>query len=153
MDVSTISSFPNEVLGEIFSRLDLCDRVAQILVLRSICRRFRDIANRLEFWHQDAFEFRTLMYPGRMPGTKSQKESLHSKLYNYERYVVAYRNEEEEFFIRTIPADDNLILQFARKTSRTFYNYRSFIAVIECLPTFATNTTEITFSTFEYTSQ
>ena len=160
MDVSTINSFPNEILCEIFSHLNLSDRVqyynrgwrnvAQILVLRSICRRFRDIANQLEFWHQDAFEFRTLMDPGRMPGTKSQRESLHSKPFNREFYITAYHNEEEEFFIRTLLADDNLVPQFARKKSWTFYGYRSFNTVIECLPTFATNTTEITFSTFEY---
>ena len=122
-----ISRAPNELLQLIFSFIpdaqyfDPYDpyysdsegnhKVAQELILRSVCRRFRAIVNESDFWLAQNFEFASLL-----------KRRLN--------------NWEEGEFLRTLFKDRHLVKCLQRKTAWTFGNLNSLFAVIKNIPSF-----------------
>src|SRR5208282_4126382 len=125
--ISFISRMPNEILQSIFSFIpdaqyfDSHDpyysdeeenhEVAQELILRSVCRRFRIIVNESDFWLPQNFEFASL---------------LKRRLSNW----------EEGEFLRTLFKDHHLVKCLRRKTAWTFGNLNSLFAVIKNIPSF-----------------
>ena len=139
----SILDLPNEVLNEIFSyvvsdhhaRVEFSDNngwrsVAQILVLSSVCCRFRTVVFELPFWYQDEFEFRNLLDP---KGDDFIYQSLREANFIYEFLDNAY-----------------IVSRFARKKEWKFFNLDALLAVNDDIPTFKSNTTKIVLSTFEH---
>lgn len=132
-----ILSLPNEILHDIFSfladpsdedffvRYDADDKeyeVSQILLLRSVCRRFRAVAAELDFWHDIDFAFGELV-----PSLDFDTP-------------LSWRDLQEERFLKALFADDSLANSMGRrKTDWKFQSNGALKAVIECVPLFKQN--------------
>lgn len=124
---SFILRAPNEILQSIFSFIpdaqyfDSYDpyyfereekhTVAQELILRSVCRRFRAIVNESDFWLALNFRFASLL-----------KRRLSAR--------------EEGGFLTTLFKDRHLVKCLKRKTAWTFHNLNSLFAIIIYIPSF-----------------
>ena len=130
-----ILSIPNEILHHILSFLpDLSRdepfvhyksdgkdyRVAQMLVPRSVCRKFRDITPKLDFWYDPDFLFADLATP----------ESVGSFMRPY----------YEQQFLKALFSDADLVDSLGRrKTDWRFESLEGVLAVIEYVPLFTEN--------------
>ena len=124
----SILILPNEILRHIFTdlsrRLEYIEyhsngkkyMVLDILVLRSVCYRFRAISAELGFWCNADFVFTDLIHPDR-------------------RDLVAAEN-----LLRALFSDVNLINSIGqRKTSWTFENFTELKLVLKLVPLFKQN--------------
>lgn len=144
-----ILSIPNETLHHIFSFLhDSPDdpfvsiqyshdesfvryqvngkdyEIAQVLVLRSVCRHFRAITAELDFWYDADFRFRDLIPP-------SYEDTIESRL--GPRYP-------ERQFLMALFSDANLVKSLGqRKTDWRFESLEGLTAVMEGVPLFVQN--------------
>jgi F-box-like len=132
-----ILDLPNETLHHIFSFLPdpshvnsfVCYQendeeyeVSQILVLRSVCRRFRTLAAELDFWYDIDFAFGELI-----PGLDI---STH----------LSWRNLQEERFLKVLFADAGLVNSLGRrKTDWKFQSIGSLKAVMQSVSLFRQN--------------
>ena len=122
----SISILPNEVLREIFSFLPPYDRVeftdtegikhglAQILILRSVSRRFRTVFYDLEFWYDDDSDFSKLL-----PWNVNRTQSVR--------------------FFKHLYEDRNFAPCFSNKAGWTFSSLRSLLSLTTKVPQFRQN--------------
>ena len=122
--MSSILILPNEILREIFSLLPPYDRVrftddddeehdlAQILVLRSVSRRFRALYYGLDFWYNDNSDFSKLL-----PS-------------NDDKQLQPVR------FFSQLYGDENFARRFSRKPGWIFSSLESLIVLIATVPRF-----------------
>jgi F-box domain len=131
-----ILNVPNEVLHDIFSRLyDLSYdqsfvnyrsngkeyEVSQMLVLRSVCRRFRAITSKLDFWHDADFRFTELIPPRKIYGDHLLPEDL-------------------SLFLEALFSDADLVESLSeRKTDWVFESLQVLAAVLGSVPKFMEN--------------
>jgi F-box domain len=130
-----ILSIPNEILHHILSFLpDLSSsepfvyykadgkdyRVAQMLVLRSVCRKIRDITPELDFWYDPDFLFADLATP----------EHIGSFMRPY----------YEQQFLKALFSDAGLVESLGRrKTDWRFESLEGVLSVKEYIPLFTEN--------------
>ena len=141
----TILSLPNEIIHKIFShilnsgefRVKFQDEngndhnLPQILVLRSVTRRFRAIGNKADMWHKQSFDLGQLFpYP--------------SLLRNDRKYEA----REGEFF-KTLLSDTDLLCCLERKTAWQFSSLEGLFAVLRDVPSFQQNARAITLDDFK----
>ena len=131
-----ILSVPNEILHHIFSRLYDLSRdepfvkyhlngrkyeVAQMLVLRSVCRHLRAITAELDFWYHADFQFTDLIPPS----------------YEVGSFMPRY---PEGRFLKALFGDAHLVNSLAqRKTNWVFQSLEGLMAVLEGVPLFVQN--------------
>lgn len=143
---SFILELPNEILHDIFSCLyDLShdqpfveyranDKeyvVSQMLVLRSVCRRFRAIIPKLDFWHDADFRF-TELIPARGLGDDLLPD------------VDILR------FLEALFSDADIVESLSeRKTDWVFENLQILGAVLGSIPAFMKNVRAIHFELME----
>jgi hypothetical protein len=134
-----ILSLPNEVLHQTFSHLyeDSLDEplvryyangeeheVGQMLVLRSICRRFRTLTAELDFWIDPDFEFMTLIRRSYYDGVASMYDNYHP----------------DRQFLSALFSDADLVDTLGRrKTDWTFESLIVLESVLEGVPLFVQN--------------
>jgi hypothetical protein len=98
--------------------------VAQVLVLRSVCRRFRAIIADLDFWYDADFRFIDLI-----PPSYEDRESR----FGHARYP-------ERQFLKALFSDANLAKSLGqRKTAWRFESLEGLMAVMEGVPLFVQN--------------
>ena len=128
--MSSIYIIPNEILHAIFSMLPPYDRVrfaddgvehdlAQILILRSVSRRFRRIYYGLDFWYNDNSDFSKLLPSN--DNKQLQSVRFFSQLYG----------------------DENFASCFSRKAGWIFSSLESVITLIAAVPLFRHNARRI----------
>jgi hypothetical protein len=133
-----ILELPNEILSIVLSCFIISAKASlntrswrdphPILVLRKVCRRFRAVANELEFWYDDDFEIHTLLSPN-----------------------IAFRNsrpaeiQRQTKFLTSLFTDVHLVDCLGRKKSWTFYCFRLFLLVLDLLPLFRQTVTTLKF--------
>ena len=133
---SLILRMPNEILSHIFSFLpDLSHnqpfvsyylngkeyKVAQMLVLRSVCRLFRAVTAELDFWYDADFQFADLV----------------TSSYEIGSFVRSYN---EERFLKVLFTDAGLVDSLGRrKTDWMFESLEGVTAVMEGVPLFTQN--------------
>jgi hypothetical protein len=126
----SIFILPHEVLRAIFSFLPPYDRVrftengiqhdlAQLLILKTVSRRFRTLFYDLGFWHDDNSDFSRLLTPNYC--TELQSVRFFWQLYN----------------------DENLAQCFSRKPGWTFSTLASLVVLIPEIPLFYHNARRI----------
>ena len=134
-EASFIFTLPNETLLHICSFLSPYDRVRfraddgvehnlpQILILRSISRRFRETSYRLSFWYQDDADFSSLV-----PSTSSK----------YKRLFC------EHHFFMALYSDKNLANCLSKKTGWVFSSIEHLLYVIRAVPFFHSSIRRLT---------
>jgi hypothetical protein len=140
---TTILSFPNEILHKIISytlisgefRIKFKDEngnnhnVPQILVLRSVSRRFRAIGNEADIWYGESFDFGHLVSFNRWEGRK--KEAL-----------------EGDFF-KTLLSDKSFVCCLERKSAWQFSSLEGLFAVLRDVSSFQQNARTIALHDFK----
>ena len=136
-------NLPNELLREILSfvlaqpehpvcygyhRPHLIDHAlisapAPALTIRSVCRRFRAIANELPFWYAGHFDLLNLLPEFRSPNS-------------------------DEKFLQALFTDNHLVECLRRKTEWEFRNLPNFLVVMERVPSFQQCVTTVTLRAF-----
>src|SRR5436190_22487573 len=134
----TILSLPNEVIHKTFShilnsgefRVKFQDEngndhnLPQILVLRSVTRRFRAIGNEADMWHKQSFDLGELFHSHRDTDRKNEAR-------------------EGEFF-KALLSDKDLVHCLERKTAWQFSSLEGLFAVLRDVPSFQQNARAIT---------
>jgi hypothetical protein len=132
-----IFTLPNETLLHICSFLSPYDRVRfraddgvehnlpQILILRSISRRFRETSYRLSFWYQDDTDFSGLVLSTKSKHTRSFCE------YN---------------FFRALYSDKDLANCLSKKTGWVFSSIENLLHVITAVPSFHSSIRRLTLN-------
>jgi hypothetical protein len=129
----TILSFPNEILHQIFShilnsgkfRIKFQDEngndhnLPQILVLRSISRRFRAIGNEADMWYDEEFDFAHLVFRRRFQKRK---------------YEVC-----EGLFLKALLSDKEFVRCLGRKTAWRFSSLEGLFTILRDVPSFQQN--------------
>jgi F-box-like len=136
-----ILELPNEILSMILSCFMISataslntwgcrDRHGRhpILVLRNVCRRFRAVANGLEFWYDDDFEIHTLISLNMFSRSSSPAEV-----------------QRQTKFLTSLLTDVHLVDCLERRKSWTFYSFPLFLLVLDLLPLFRQTVTMLTF--------
>lgn len=141
-----IMTLPNELLREILSNVlaqpehptcrgelptNLFDDDARpdptpALTIRSVCHRFRAIANELPFWYDGDFDLLKLLPEYRGPNSDIQDEK----------------------FLQALFTDDHLVECLRRKTQWKFRHLPSLYVVMERVPSFQQFVTAVTLRTF-----
>lgn len=139
-DVTTIMTLPNELLRQILSLVlaqpehptfcvphliddALNSAPAPALTIRSVCRRFRAIANELPFWYAGEFDLLNLLPEFRAPNS-------------------------DEKFLQALFTDNHLVECLQRKTKWKFRNLPNFLVIMERVPSFQQCVTTVTLRTF-----
>ena len=135
-----IFALPNETLRTIFSLFHPCLRIdfvtddgisyntPQILVLRSVSRRFRAICNDLDFWYKDDFDFSSLL-PSYVFMTLPPSRILN--------------------FLRALFEDEMFASRFSHKAGWEFSSFENVLSVIATVPFFHRNVRRITLKLLE----
>lgn len=137
-----IFTLPNETLLHICSLLSPYDRVRfranddvehnlpQILILRSISRRFREISYYLRFWYEDDADFSDML------------PSIANK------YVQSFR---ERHFFDALYKDKCLINCLSKKTGWVFSSMENLLHVLAAVPLFRSSVRRLTLKPREET--
>jgi len=146
--VPTILTLPNETLHNILSFISKFStrrfnrngvfvkyssngkqyNTSQILILRSVCRRFRAITLDLDFWYDRYFQFTHLIPGSYRERWRARKASL-SKLL-----------EREMQFLKVLFGDTTLVDALGRRKKEwKFDNFRELEAVMQGIPLFMQN--------------
>ena len=96
------------------------------LTIRSVCHRFRAIANELPFWYDGDFDLLKLLPEYRGPNSDIQDEK----------------------FLQALFTDDHLVECLRRKTQWEFRHLLNLLVVMECVPSFQQFVTAVTLRTF-----
>src|SRR5271170_1011299 len=141
MKTSPILNLPNEVLYEILRLLSVHalkprpDRdFRTIMMLRSVCRRFRMVTDELPFWHKDCdFDLVDII---------SSSKKIDNFRYNFWAGTGDILHAHEEF-LEALLANQHLVQNLARRTKWHFRSFISFQSVKELVPSFFENTTAV----------
>src|SRR5271170_2061958 len=127
-----IDRIPNEILRLILSFVDDSDdyywfkrlQLRDIVIVRSVSRRFRLITNELGFWNEDDFDIMSLF-------------KIHDR-----------RPRLQARYIKAVLNDDDLLRCLNRKSGWTFHNIEEFMAIVSSIPELPRNTRRVTFHFF-----
>jgi hypothetical protein len=100
----------------------------QLLLLRSVCRRFRAVANELSIWFSGDFEL------------------LRSNYANGANQVQ--RDLREGRIMKALVADSHLVQSLGRRAEWTFQSLQCLLTVVQGVPGFRENAESITLDTF-----
>ena len=140
-----IYDLPNELLHKIVSFVPFDNRVyfedaegefqdkAQILVVMSVSRRLRMIAQEAEFWFKEEFTFHNLL-PRDLDEVLCKENPVHW----FREMVIA----------KALLNDDNLVRSLNKKTRWTFRATEVFYIVALTIPQFIRNVRSIALDTF-----
>jgi F-box-like len=131
---------PNELLQHIFSYIDLGAAVAyvdmdgkkhftfQALSLAQVCTRFRRAVHRADFWIDKSFNFEALV----------PKRTEHFPVRHVRHRPAVLRR-----LVVGLLSDNDFQTCLERKTAWTFVTHEDIEAVIQHVPSFASNTNEV----------